>query len=103
MMMVVMGSALRFPLLLLLALAGPAATLAGYIEVSRGRAAAAGGACERAWRAPRPLPFSSGGPAPSGLSPGAAGTRGGPAARGRGRALSGGGWRRGRGGTFSPA
>ncbi|XP_010579694.1 PREDICTED: amyloid-like protein 2 isoform X2 [Haliaeetus leucocephalus] len=31
-MMMVMGSALRFPLLLLLGLAGPAATLAGYIE-----------------------------------------------------------------------
>lgn len=28
-----MGSALRFPLLLLLGLAGPAAMLAGYIEV----------------------------------------------------------------------
>ncbi|XP_052642328.1 amyloid beta precursor like protein 2 isoform X3 [Harpia harpyja] len=31
-MMMMMGSALRFPLLLLLGLAGPAATLAGYIE-----------------------------------------------------------------------
>lgn len=32
-MRMMMGSALRFPLLLLLGLAGPAATLAGYIEV----------------------------------------------------------------------
>lgn len=62
-----MGSALRFPLLLLLGLAGPAATLAGYIEVGRGprggRWGRASGRWERAGRplgARRPPPFASG-------------------------------------------
>lgn len=38
-----MGSARRFPLLLLLGLAGPAAALAGYIEVGPGGGGVGGG------------------------------------------------------------
>lgn len=38
-----MGSARRFPLLLLLGLAGPAAALAGYIEVGPEGSGAGGG------------------------------------------------------------
>lgn len=40
-----MGSAVRFPLLLLLGLAGPAATLAGYIEVCMDRGVLCGARC----------------------------------------------------------